>query len=146
MVPDFVRLGFTAATPLPNQGFPARFLGIQVFLDGAPVNSHFPFNRSKRHPLAPGFLNRLPPLLLEECWLAPRGGCRLAGCGHVVDVTFREDQCRVRKDHGPQNLATLRQISHNLLKNENTVKVLLGKDAIALVAGDGISGPQASVC
>ena len=26
MVPDFVRLGFTAATPLPNQGFPARFL------------------------------------------------------------------------------------------------------------------------
>ena len=25
MVPDFVRLGFTAATPLPNQGFPARF-------------------------------------------------------------------------------------------------------------------------
>ena len=27
MVPDFVRLGFTAATPLPNQGFPARFLG-----------------------------------------------------------------------------------------------------------------------
>ena len=52
----------------------------------------------------------------------------------------------MRKDHGPQNLATLRQISHNLLKNENTVKVLLGKDAIALVAGDGISGPQASVC
>ena len=26
MVPDFVRLGFTAATPLLNQGFPARFL------------------------------------------------------------------------------------------------------------------------
>ena len=38
----------------------------------------------------------------------------------TLDVTFREDQCRVRKDHGPQNLATLRQISHNLLKNENT--------------------------
>ena len=27
MVPDFARLGFTAATPLPNQGFSARFLG-----------------------------------------------------------------------------------------------------------------------
>ena len=40
----------------------------------------------------------------------------------ALDVTFREDQCRVRKDHGPQNLATLRQ-SHNLLKNENTLKV-----------------------
>ena len=41
----------------------------------------------------------------------------------TLDVTFREDQCRVRKDHGPQNLATLRQISHNLLKKENTLKV-----------------------
>ena len=26
MVPDFVRLGITAAIPLPNQGFPARSL------------------------------------------------------------------------------------------------------------------------
>ncbi len=41
----------------------------------------------------------------------------------TLDVTFREDQCRVRKDHGPQNLATRRQMSHNLLKNENTRKV-----------------------
>ena len=40
-----------------------------------------------------------------------------------MDVTFREDQCRVRKDHGPQNLATLRQISHNLLKQETSLKV-----------------------
>ena len=29
----------------------------------------------------------------------------------------------MRKNHGPQNLATLRQISHNLLKNEDTLKV-----------------------
>ena len=29
MVPDFVRLGFTAEIPLPNQGFPARFLGVR---------------------------------------------------------------------------------------------------------------------
>ena len=39
-----------------------------------------------------------------------------------LDVTFGEDQCRVRKDHGPQNLATLRQISHNLLKKEASLK------------------------
>ena len=31
IVPDFVRLGFTAATPLPNQGFPARFLAALRF-------------------------------------------------------------------------------------------------------------------
>ena len=40
-----------------------------------------------------------------------------------LDVTFREDQSRVRKDHSPQNLATLRQISHNLLKRETSLKV-----------------------
>ena len=39
-----------------------------------------------------------------------------------LDVTFREDQSRVRKDHGPQNMATLRQISHNLLKRETSLK------------------------
>ena len=41
----------------------------------------------------------------------------------TLDVTFREDQCRVRKDNGPQNINTLRQIGHNLLKNETTLKV-----------------------
>ena len=40
-----------------------------------------------------------------------------------MDVTFLEDQNRVRKDHGPQNMATLRQISHNLLKRETSLKV-----------------------
>ena len=39
-----------------------------------------------------------------------------------LDVTFREDHCRVRKDHAPQNLATLRNISHNLLKRETSLK------------------------
>ena len=40
-----------------------------------------------------------------------------------LDVTFREDQSRIRKDHSPQNMATLRQISHNLLKREPSLKV-----------------------
>ena len=40
-----------------------------------------------------------------------------------LDVTFREDQSRVRKDYGPQNFATLRNISHNMLKRETSLKV-----------------------
>ena len=40
-----------------------------------------------------------------------------------LDLTFREDQSRVRKDNAPQNMATLRQISHNLLKRETSLKV-----------------------
>ena len=42
-----------------------------------------------------------------------------------MDVTFREDQSRVHEDHGPQNMATLRQISHNLLKREPSPKVAI---------------------
>ena len=40
-----------------------------------------------------------------------------------LDVTFGEGQCRIRKDHAHQNMATLRQISHNLLKRETSLKV-----------------------
>ena len=39
-----------------------------------------------------------------------------------LDVTFGEDQRRIRKDQAPQNMALLRQISHNLLKNETSLK------------------------
>ena len=40
-----------------------------------------------------------------------------------LDVTLREDQSRIRKDNALQNMATLRQISHNLLKRESSQKV-----------------------
>ena len=40
----------------------------------------------------------------------------------VLDMAFDEDRCRVRKEHGPENLATLRHIALNLLKQENTCK------------------------
>lgn len=41
----------------------------------------------------------------------------------VLDIAFREDDCRVRKDNAPQNLAVLRHISLNLLKQDKTLKV-----------------------
>jgi len=39
-----------------------------------------------------------------------------------LDVSFREDHCRVRKDHAPQNLAVLRHMALNLLKREKSLK------------------------
>jgi predicted transposase YbfD/YdcC len=36
----------------------------------------------------------------------------------VLDVTFREDACRVRKDHAPQNLSTLRKFALSLLRQD----------------------------
>jgi predicted transposase YbfD/YdcC len=40
----------------------------------------------------------------------------------VLDVGFREDDCRIRKDNAPQNFAILRHISLNLLTTEKTSK------------------------
>lgn len=38
----------------------------------------------------------------------------------ILDVAFREDDCRVRKGNGAQNFAVLRHIALNLLKREKT--------------------------
>mgnify|MGYP001244587376 CR=1 FL=1 len=40
----------------------------------------------------------------------------------VLDIAFREDESRIRKDHGPQNFAVLRHIALNLVKQEKTQK------------------------
>jgi predicted transposase YbfD/YdcC len=41
----------------------------------------------------------------------------------VLDVAFREDVSRVRKDHGPANFAVLRHMALNMLKQEKSAKV-----------------------
>jgi len=51
----------------------------------------------------------------------------------VLDIAFREDESRIRKDHAPENVATLRHIALNLLKQEKTAKV--GVKAKRLKAG-----------
>lgn len=51
----------------------------------------------------------------------------------VLDIAFREDESRVRKDHAPRNLALLRRLALNLLKRETSLKV--GVTAKRLRAG-----------
>ncbi len=41
----------------------------------------------------------------------------------MLDIGFREDESRVRKDHAPKNLAMLRHLTVSLLKQEHTAKV-----------------------
>jgi len=40
----------------------------------------------------------------------------------TLDVSFQEDQSRVRKNHAPENLVVLRHIALNLLKREKLFK------------------------
>ena len=40
----------------------------------------------------------------------------------VLDIAFREDESRIRKDYGAENFAILRHIALNLLKQERTTK------------------------
>ena len=40
----------------------------------------------------------------------------------TLDIAFAEDRSRVRKDHAPENLAVIRHMALNLLKQETTAK------------------------
>jgi predicted transposase YbfD/YdcC len=40
-----------------------------------------------------------------------------------LDVTFQEDQCRIRKGHADENFSTLRRTALSMLKNESSLKV-----------------------
>jgi predicted transposase YbfD/YdcC len=66
--------------------------------------------------------------------LKPQSGQQIAGLirNHwsiensqhwTLDVAFNEDQSRVRKDHGDQNLAVLRRLALGLLRRDRRVKV-----------------------
>jgi predicted transposase YbfD/YdcC len=56
----------------------------------------------------------MPP---EELMTTVRNHWRIENNLHwVLDVRFREDEARNRKDHGPANLATIRRLSLNVLR------------------------------
>jgi predicted transposase YbfD/YdcC len=44
----------------------------------------------------------------------------------VMDMTFRDDECRIRTEHAPANFTTLRHMAHNLVRKAP------GKDSLRL--------------
>lgn len=53
-----------------------------------------------------------------------------------LDVTFQEDQCRVRKGHADANLSIIRRTALSLLKNESTRKVGIKNKRLAAALDD----------
>ena len=66
------------------------------------------------------YLSSLPPDA-QRLAQAVRGHWSIENSLHwVLDVTFNEDQSRIRKDHGPANFALLRRIAINVIKQDTS--------------------------
>ena len=79
------------------------------------------------------FISSLPADA-KQALRAVRGHWQVENALHwVLDVAFREDACRTRTGNAPENLATLRHIAVNLLKQERSCK--LGIKSKRLKAG-----------
>ncbi|MBU1210088.1 MAG: ISAs1 family transposase [Alphaproteobacteria bacterium] len=48
------------------------------------------------------------------------------GLHWVMDMVFRDDECRIRKDHAPANFATVKHMASNLLRRAP------GKDSLCV--------------
>jgi predicted transposase YbfD/YdcC len=60
---------------------------------------------------------------VERFGRAVRTHWEIENCVHyVLDVTFAEDDSRIRRDNGPQNVAVLRHIALNLFRQEIATK------------------------
>jgi predicted transposase YbfD/YdcC len=45
------------------------------------------------------------------------------GCHYILDWNYDEDRCRIRKGHGPENVARLRKFAIGLIKSKKTYSV-----------------------
>ncbi len=63
------------------------------------------------------------PAQAERMLAAVRGHWGIENSVHwVLDVTFGEDNCRVRKGNAAENFSTLRRMAMNMLRRETTLK------------------------
>jgi predicted transposase YbfD/YdcC len=66
------------------------------------------------------YLNTLPANA-RQLGRGVRGHWSIENAQHwVLDVTFREDESRIRKDEGPENFARLRRIALNILQQDKS--------------------------
>ena len=76
----------------------------------------------KLHYLVQFYLSSLPPdaqklgKIIRQHW-------EIENRVHwVLDMNFDEDACRIRSGHGPHNIALIRRLALNMLRQETTLK------------------------
>jgi predicted transposase YbfD/YdcC len=73
-------------------------------------------------------------LVLLACQIGPmiRSHWAIENSLHwVLDMIFREDECRVRTDHAPANLTTIKHIALNLMRSSTAKHSLRAKRKVA---------------
>ncbi len=89
------------------------------------------------------YISSLPPGV-KKFASAVRGHWGIENSLHwVLDVTFREDESRIRKDHGPENFALLRRLAVSIIKQDTTPgsikkkrkRAAWNRDELAKIAG-----------
>jgi predicted transposase YbfD/YdcC len=62
----------------------------------------------------------------------------------TLDVSFREDECRIRKEAAPENFAIMRHIALNLLKSDTTVNASVKRKKLMAALDDDLR--EAIIC
>ena len=112
-----------------NRRFPGehRFPGLAaIAMIEARVETRIKAWRERRHYITSR------PLSAEQMAEAVRAHWQIENALHwVLDVTFREDLARVRKDHGARNMAVVRHFAVNIVRTANDRRSLKTRRKLA---------------
>ena len=71
---------------------------------------------AKFSPTEPGLLEHRLPFQRESGTIVRSHRAVETSLHWVMDMIFRDDECRVRTDHAPANFTTLKHMAHNLIR------------------------------
>ena len=87
----------------------------------------FCFEKGKKLDLEYRYYISSKELTAEQAASAVREHWGIESMHWVLDVSMNEDACQIYKDHGAENLACLRHMSLNMLREESTKLSIVGK-------------------
>ena len=84
------------------------------------IESHTTLSNGQIRQETRYYLSSLPPDAAQHLELSRAHWAIENSCHWVLDVIFDEDACRVRRDHGAENMALMRRITLNLIRTDTS--------------------------